>query len=189
MPAEVRPPLLKELPAVAAGDRFPFPILNYYDSSYDCASFMRIIDWMPFVVELDFDGTRFLSRTERGCNKMRPPVCPAEIPAQHARPPGPPPSGPAPGSLLLNALKALGGIDQELDLISTQVLEPICRLKTGSLAVGLQVEGVDHVHIVEIRRGRLVGQVDRVLQGQPPPGRGGGRRGRPPVPWSCRTGG
>ena len=39
-------------------------ILNYYDSSYDCASFMRIIDWMPFVVELDFDGTRFLSRTE-----------------------------------------------------------------------------------------------------------------------------
>ncbi len=36
-------------------------------------------------------------------------------------------------ALLLNALKALGGIDQELDLISTQVLEPICRLKTGSL--------------------------------------------------------
>ena len=39
-------------------------ILNHYDPSYDCASFMRIIDWMPFVVELDFDGTRFLSRTE-----------------------------------------------------------------------------------------------------------------------------
>ncbi|MCI9392778.1 MAG: DUF1846 family protein, partial [Oscillospiraceae bacterium] len=39
----------------------------------------------------------------------------------------------ASASLLLNALKALGGIDQELDLISTQVLEPICRLKTGSL--------------------------------------------------------
>ena len=34
---------------------------------------------------------------------------------------------------LLNALKALGGIDQDLDLISTQVLEPICRLKTESL--------------------------------------------------------
>ena len=39
----------------------------------------------------------------------------------------------ASASLLLNALKALGGIDQDLDLISTQVLEPICRLKTGSL--------------------------------------------------------
>ncbi len=39
----------------------------------------------------------------------------------------------ASAALLLNALKALGGIDQSLDLIATQVLEPICRLKTGSL--------------------------------------------------------
>ena len=39
----------------------------------------------------------------------------------------------ASASLLLNALKRLGGINQSLDLISTQVLEPICRLKTGSL--------------------------------------------------------
>ena len=39
----------------------------------------------------------------------------------------------ASASLLLNALKALGGIDQELDLIATQVIEPICRLKTQSL--------------------------------------------------------
>ena len=39
-------------------------ILNYYDPDYDCDSFLRIIDWMPFVVELDFDGTKFLSRTE-----------------------------------------------------------------------------------------------------------------------------
>ena len=36
-------------------------------------------------------------------------------------------------ALLLNALKRLGGIDQDLDLISTHVLEPICRLKTGVL--------------------------------------------------------
>ncbi len=36
-------------------------------------------------------------------------------------------------ALLLNALKALGGIDDNLDLISAQVLEPICRLKTESL--------------------------------------------------------
>lgn len=39
-------------------------ILNHYDPDYDCDSFLRIIDWMPFVVELDFDGTKFLSRTE-----------------------------------------------------------------------------------------------------------------------------
>ena len=39
----------------------------------------------------------------------------------------------ASAALLLNALKRLGGIDQNLDLIATQVLEPICRLKTGSL--------------------------------------------------------
>lgn len=39
-------------------------ILNYYDPSWNCDSFLRIIDWMPFVAELDFDGTRFLSRTE-----------------------------------------------------------------------------------------------------------------------------
>lgn len=39
-------------------------ILNYYDSAYTCDSFLRIIDWMPFVVELDFEGTQFLNRTE-----------------------------------------------------------------------------------------------------------------------------
>ena len=39
-------------------------ILNYYDSSFDCGAFLRIIDWMPFVVELDFEGTQFLTRTE-----------------------------------------------------------------------------------------------------------------------------
>ena len=39
----------------------------------------------------------------------------------------------ASAALLLNALKALGGIDQNLDLISSQVLEPICRLKTENL--------------------------------------------------------
>ena len=33
-------------------------------------------------------------------------------------------------ALLLNALKALGGIDPALDLISPEVLTPICRLKT-----------------------------------------------------------
>lgn len=39
-------------------------ILNYYDPGYDCGAFLRIIDWMPFVVELDFEGTRLLGKTE-----------------------------------------------------------------------------------------------------------------------------
>ena len=39
----------------------------------------------------------------------------------------------ASAALLLNALKYLGGISPSLDLISAQVLEPICRLKTESL--------------------------------------------------------
>ena len=39
-------------------------ILNYYDPGWDCDSFLRIIDWMPFVVALDFDGTRYLSWRE-----------------------------------------------------------------------------------------------------------------------------
>ena len=36
----------------------------------------------------------------------------------------------AASALLLNAIKAVGGIDDQLDLISSQVLEPVCRLKT-----------------------------------------------------------
>ena len=39
-------------------------ILNYYDPAWGCDEFLRIIDWMPFVVELDFEGTRYLGRTE-----------------------------------------------------------------------------------------------------------------------------
>ncbi len=39
----------------------------------------------------------------------------------------------AASALLLNALKVLGGIDDEIDLIDAQVLEPICELKTQYL--------------------------------------------------------
>ncbi len=39
----------------------------------------------------------------------------------------------AASALILNALKALGGIDDELELISADVLEPICELKTQYL--------------------------------------------------------
>lgn len=39
-------------------------ILRYYDPGYDCDAFLRIIDWMPFVVELDFEGTWLAAKTE-----------------------------------------------------------------------------------------------------------------------------
>ena len=39
----------------------------------------------------------------------------------------------AASALLLNALKALGGIDDQFELISAQVLEPVCKLKTAYL--------------------------------------------------------
>ena len=39
----------------------------------------------------------------------------------------------AASALLLNALKELGGIDDELHLISAEVLEPVCKLKTQYL--------------------------------------------------------
>ena len=39
----------------------------------------------------------------------------------------------AASAMLLNALKALGGIADHFELISSQVLEPVCRLKTEYL--------------------------------------------------------
>ena len=42
----------------------------------------------------------------------------------------------------------------------------------GGLAVGLEMEGVDHVHVVQIGGGGLVCQIDGVLQGQVPDGEG-----------------
>ena len=42
----------------------------------------------------------------------------------------------ASSAMLLNALKAVGGINSELDLISSAVIEPICRLKTEGLHQG-----------------------------------------------------
>ena len=41
-------------------------IINYYVPAFGCDDFLRIIDWMPYIVELDFDGQRFLSMTEHG---------------------------------------------------------------------------------------------------------------------------
>lgn len=39
-------------------------ILNYYDSEFGCSDFLRIIDWMPYIIELDFDGDKLLSIVE-----------------------------------------------------------------------------------------------------------------------------
>ena len=42
----------------------------------------------------------------------------------------------------------------------------------GGLAVGFQVEGVDHVDVVEVGGGGLVGEVDGVLEREVPDGEG-----------------
>lgn len=39
-------------------------ILNYYRPEFGCDDFLRIIDWMPYIVELDFEGQELISITE-----------------------------------------------------------------------------------------------------------------------------
>lgn len=39
-------------------------ILNYYDRSFGCDDFLRIIDWMPYVIELEFEGVKLVRKTE-----------------------------------------------------------------------------------------------------------------------------
>ena len=39
-------------------------ILNYYDSNFDCDDFMRFIDWMPYIIELDFEGNKLTGKHE-----------------------------------------------------------------------------------------------------------------------------
>lgn len=39
-------------------------ILNYYDSSYDCDAFFRIVNWMPYIIELNFDGETLVKKVE-----------------------------------------------------------------------------------------------------------------------------
>lgn len=39
-------------------------ILNYYDHSFGCEDFLRIIDWMPYIIELDFDGFKLCGKYE-----------------------------------------------------------------------------------------------------------------------------
>lgn len=39
-------------------------ILNYYRPQFGCEDFLRIIDWMPYVVELTFDGQKLMTFQE-----------------------------------------------------------------------------------------------------------------------------
>lgn len=39
-------------------------ILHYYDASYNCESFLRIIDWMPYIIELNFEKEKLLDTIE-----------------------------------------------------------------------------------------------------------------------------
>jgi len=39
-------------------------ILNFYDKSFSCDEFLRIIDWMPFIIELDFQKNKMIGKYE-----------------------------------------------------------------------------------------------------------------------------
>lgn len=39
-------------------------ILQYFDPGFDCGQFLRIIDWMPYVVRLDFEGRDCVNKVE-----------------------------------------------------------------------------------------------------------------------------
>ncbi|MBQ9609497.1 MAG: histidine phosphatase family protein [Lachnospiraceae bacterium] len=39
-------------------------IMNYYNRSFGCDDFMRIIDWMPYIVEMDFEKDRLVNTYE-----------------------------------------------------------------------------------------------------------------------------
>lgn len=39
-------------------------ILNYYDPSFDGESFFRILDIMPYIIRLDFEGDQLVGKEE-----------------------------------------------------------------------------------------------------------------------------
>lgn len=39
-------------------------IMNYYMPMFGCDDFLRIIDWMPYIVEMDFDGQELIAVRE-----------------------------------------------------------------------------------------------------------------------------
>ena len=43
---------------------YVFPLLNFYDKSFCCEDFLRIIDWMPYIIELDYEGDKLVGKQE-----------------------------------------------------------------------------------------------------------------------------
>ena len=39
-------------------------IMNYYDPDFGCDDFLRIIDWMPYIVELDIESGKVVNKVE-----------------------------------------------------------------------------------------------------------------------------
>ena len=39
-------------------------VLNYYNPNFNCDDFLRIVDWMPYIIELDFEGENCVGMTE-----------------------------------------------------------------------------------------------------------------------------
>jgi len=39
-------------------------ILNYYDPKFGCDDFLRLIDWMPYVIELQFEDGNLMKKKE-----------------------------------------------------------------------------------------------------------------------------
>lgn len=39
-------------------------ILNFYDDNFGCEDFLRILNWMPYIVELDFEGKSLIGKYE-----------------------------------------------------------------------------------------------------------------------------
>ena len=39
-------------------------IINYYDKSFNSESFMKIIDFMPWILKMEFDGKKFLCKED-----------------------------------------------------------------------------------------------------------------------------
>lgn len=39
-------------------------IINYYDPSFLCEGFLRIIDYMPYIIRFTFDGEKYIGREE-----------------------------------------------------------------------------------------------------------------------------
>ena len=39
-------------------------ILNYYDKSFGLTDFLRIVGWMPYIIELTFDGDKLIAQRD-----------------------------------------------------------------------------------------------------------------------------